>query len=572
MHHEVLLPSPLSPPLTHLAGSASIGVRLRLAEDINVDGTTEERRCTHGIWPSKRLLSGSEKMDIDVSRLTPTDRPPRYKRTRVGVKNERRRRVEIRSAITIRFAGPFDAFIARDHRSHVFVFGGLHLTTWFSYCTPDGCRRCSLLTRASPVPCTSNARLHHRISKLGPRSHLRSTQKTVAPFEFRAGLEIVMKFISNRQNWRFEISIRDQQPSSSLRIENCLGLETGKLLVPLAEGGIAWCIICPCCDFGQRQCDRSGINGVRIVRARRGQEFHESLLTNDARPRVRGSKCAQIRTCVTHASGVTAGARARPGLATCLSACSLAPARQRDRSKAAWRSLPGESVRNLFSGCGGVVVRLLAYNHGEPGSIPGGVDPRIFACGTRAGRDGGFLGDLPFPRPCIPALLRTQLRTLLRSNPHRLSRPRCWPSESLQSYGICLTGEIPELVRIPALDKHSSEGNVGIGNLEKVRRQRANNFSCFPTRRRDVPGAALLTTQPPDSLCWKTSQLVPTQLPRAVIGHPRLPSSWNDALAASWPPFWESREYTAAILAGVTDLLSPARVSNTFSDNVRMFW
>ncbi|KAJ8897066.1 hypothetical protein PR048_002412 [Dryococelus australis] len=37
-----------------------------------------------------------------------------------------------------------------------------------------------------------------------------SAQKTVAPFKFRAGLEIEMKFISNRRNWRFEISIRDQ--------------------------------------------------------------------------------------------------------------------------------------------------------------------------------------------------------------------------------------------------------------------------------------------------------------------------------------------------------------------------
>ncbi|KAJ8889134.1 hypothetical protein PR048_008628 [Dryococelus australis] len=31
----------------------------------------------------------------------------------------------------------------------------------------------------------------------------------------RAGVEIEMKFISNRRNWRFEISIRDQQPSST---------------------------------------------------------------------------------------------------------------------------------------------------------------------------------------------------------------------------------------------------------------------------------------------------------------------------------------------------------------------
>ncbi|KAJ8896038.1 hypothetical protein PR048_001379 [Dryococelus australis] len=42
-----------------------------------------------------------------------------------------------------------------------------------------------------------------------------STQKTVAPFEFRAGLENEMTIISNRRNWRFQISIRDQQPSST---------------------------------------------------------------------------------------------------------------------------------------------------------------------------------------------------------------------------------------------------------------------------------------------------------------------------------------------------------------------
>ncbi|KAJ8876156.1 hypothetical protein PR048_024065 [Dryococelus australis] len=43
----------------------------------------------------------------------------------------------------------------------------------------------------------------------------------------------------------------------------------------------------------------------------------------------------------------------------------------------------------------------------------------IFACGNRAGRcrwSAGFLVDLPFPRPLIPALLHT--------HPHRLSRPR----------------------------------------------------------------------------------------------------------------------------------------------------
>ncbi|KAJ8883697.1 hypothetical protein PR048_015551 [Dryococelus australis] len=65
----------------------------------------------------------------------------------------------------------------------------------------------------SRSPCSSYAWLHHRGSKLDPRLDLRSTLKTVP--SFRIGLEIEMKFISNRRNWLFEISIRHQQPSST---------------------------------------------------------------------------------------------------------------------------------------------------------------------------------------------------------------------------------------------------------------------------------------------------------------------------------------------------------------------
>ncbi|KAJ8867224.1 hypothetical protein PR048_031022 [Dryococelus australis] len=62
---------------------------------------------------------------------------------------------------------------------------------------------------------TEGGSLQHRGSKLDPRADLRSTQKTVAPFEFRTGLEIEMKFVSKRRNWRFQNSIRDQQPSAT---------------------------------------------------------------------------------------------------------------------------------------------------------------------------------------------------------------------------------------------------------------------------------------------------------------------------------------------------------------------
>ncbi|KAJ8881188.1 hypothetical protein PR048_017661 [Dryococelus australis] len=57
--------------------------------------------------------------------------------------------------------------------------------------------------------------LHHLGFKLDLRSYLRSTLKTVTPFEFRAGLESEIKFISSRRNWWFEISIRDHQTSST---------------------------------------------------------------------------------------------------------------------------------------------------------------------------------------------------------------------------------------------------------------------------------------------------------------------------------------------------------------------
>ncbi|KAJ8867383.1 hypothetical protein PR048_031184 [Dryococelus australis] len=70
-----------------------------------------------------------------------------------------------------------------------------------------------LIYVSSQVLGRTDARLDHRGSKIDPKSNLRSTQKTVAPFEFRTGLEIEMRFISNRRNRQFEILIRDQQPS-----------------------------------------------------------------------------------------------------------------------------------------------------------------------------------------------------------------------------------------------------------------------------------------------------------------------------------------------------------------------
>ncbi|KAJ8896828.1 hypothetical protein PR048_002174 [Dryococelus australis] len=56
----------------------------------------------------------------------------------------------------------------------------------------------------------------------------------------------------------------------------------------------------------------------------------------------------------------------------------------------------------------GLVVTLLTFHQGEPGSIPDCVT-RKFTSRNRAGRcrwSAGFHGDILFPRPCFPALLR----------------------------------------------------------------------------------------------------------------------------------------------------------------------
>ncbi|KAJ8882041.1 hypothetical protein PR048_018529 [Dryococelus australis] len=72
-----------------------------------------------------------------------------------------------------------------------------------------------------------------------------------------------------------------------------------------------------------------------------------------------------------------------------------------------------------FSGgsCG-VVARPLASHLGEPGSIPGAVDPGFSHVGIVPGRwhwSAGFLWDLPFPSPCS---------TLTSLHAHWLSRSR----------------------------------------------------------------------------------------------------------------------------------------------------
>ncbi|KAJ8872224.1 hypothetical protein PR048_025826 [Dryococelus australis] len=76
--------------------------------------------------------------------------------------------------------------------------------------------------------------------------------------------------------------------------------------------------------------------------------------------------------------------------------------------KMSWRI--GEK-RNLVRN-GNAAVSLLVSHHVQPGSIPGWASPGFSYVGIvpddAAGRR-GFLGDLPFPRPCIPAPLHSHL-------------------------------------------------------------------------------------------------------------------------------------------------------------------
>ncbi|KAJ8868663.1 hypothetical protein PR048_030202 [Dryococelus australis] len=97
---------------------------------------------------------------------------------------------------------------------------------------PFGClREGNCKVAISTVYAGSNARLHHRGSILDLGSHLRSTQKTVAPFEFRTGLDIEMKFISTGRNLRERgvIPTADEttgHPSAELRKLRQLGADS----------------------------------------------------------------------------------------------------------------------------------------------------------------------------------------------------------------------------------------------------------------------------------------------------------------------------------------------------------
>ncbi|KAJ8878511.1 hypothetical protein PR048_019089 [Dryococelus australis] len=154
-------------------------------------------------------------------------------------------------------------------------------------------------------------------------------------------------------------------------------------------------------------------------------------------------------------------------------------------------------------GSGGVVVRLLASHLGEPDSISGGVAPGFSQVGTVPGRcrwTAGFLGDLPFPRPFIPALLHTHL-----NHPHWLSRPHCL--SRLQIRGASLKGSS----HIYPLQKETGRRQIckseGKREIPEETRRRAAPSGTIPTC--ESPGATLSEIEP-GSPRWEASSLTTT--------------------------------------------------------------
>ncbi|KAJ8867380.1 hypothetical protein PR048_031181 [Dryococelus australis] len=237
--------------------------------------------------------------------------------------------------------------------------------------------------------CWDNSKglLLHRGSKLDLRLYLRSTQKTVAPFEFRAGLEIEIKLVSNHRNWRFEISIRDQQPpSTNIKLDS--GLKLGSF------------------DLGSE--------AMLVKPALR--RFANHLLTDPLAARGAGGRVwgAQVcnlfpTCCLVHLNLPDECLPLLSFLGPTLVLAQHGPAGGCPKDNAPC----GEGRRTVVclefiivcSRCSpwsasGRAVSLLASDQGEPGLIPGRLTPGFSHVGIVADDAAGrrvFLGYLPLP-------------------------------------------------------------------------------------------------------------------------------------------------------------------------------
>ncbi|KAJ8882581.1 hypothetical protein PR048_014392 [Dryococelus australis] len=233
-------------------------------------------------------------------------------------------------------------------------------------------------------------RLHHRGSKLYLRSYLRLTLKTVAPFEFRAGLEIEIKVHVEPPKW----AVRNLDPRSAAIVD--------KIAIPVIKN--------PDDDMKY------------ILKTAQGQRrFHRELCYMGSASWVTTIYDRQKITYTlidtsTHSCpclleyAVSKSAHLATGHSTQLKPAYLATVHHTPLPMSDWllhavkdsllagavswrvgdRALMGERRSNILVACAAgcnwalaavepryVVVRLLASHQGEPGSIPGGVVPEF---------------------------------------------------------------------------------------------------------------------------------------------------------------------------------------------------
>ncbi|KAJ8883417.1 hypothetical protein PR048_015260 [Dryococelus australis] len=353
-----------------------------------------------------------------------------------------------------------------------------------------------------------------------------STQKTVAPFEFTAGLEIEMKFISNRRNWRFEISIRDQQPSSTnIKLDPDLELRSfdlgsGKMLV---QPGISLAV-------GTREgCQSESAQLPGDAAGRRGSlgdlqflpPFRSGAAPYSPRVTLIGSKDHAVKSRPNLSTHSVAPGGDDSRLSACTTvprACKMIAELQRFDS-GSWRQETRGEILAMSP------FRLLIFEF-NPDRLPpreSGFNSRprhrIFAFGNRAGRcrwSVGFLGDLPLlphfhsgADPYSPQSPSSALKTTLlyatiqcatKSLPEDLlSEPVCkqvwrflWSihytilaAEQRRNDGTGVTGDPRENLPVSSIARHDSHmrrsraSHCGVIMMSGYPMSTINTFQCF---------------------------------------------------------------------------------------------
>ncbi|KAJ8869871.1 hypothetical protein PR048_028880 [Dryococelus australis] len=220
--------------------------------------------------------------------------------------------------------------------------------------------------------------LHHRGSKLEPRSDLRSTQKTVAPFEF------IQSWTGDRDEVHFEppkLAVRNLDPRSAAIVDKCTKFVS--YLISTSHFGT--------------MIDESEIQNHEISLV---QHFYiGTKIKLDS-----GSELGSMKMLV------------QPGLRPCVNWArerSLVLSRPRHYDVRENALLSSQFVGEIAKDreredtlLGATVAEWLYCSPPPTGSL------RIFTSGDRAGRcrwSAGFLGSLPFYRPFVPALLHSHL-------------------------------------------------------------------------------------------------------------------------------------------------------------------